>query len=210
MPGVLCLQGGREFTPACIEMDRDVIATSTARHVAVLAGAARVGSDYDGASTRARRHYAGLDVDVAIVPDPRTDLDAAFEALSGRIDLLVLPGGSPSSLHDVLSGPVRDRLVEMYAAGTAISGASAGAMVMCSHMARPDRRDVVAGLDLVDGLALPHWSAGTAPRWSVPGVRLWGLPECGGVIIADGVARSVGAGHASIHDGTAWQPVPTR
>ena len=140
MPGVLCLQGGREFTPACIEMDRDVIATSTARHVAVLAGAARVGSDYDGASTRARRHYAGLDVDVAIVPDPRTDLDAAFEALSGRIDLLVLPGGSPSSLLDVLSGPVRDRLVEMYAAGTAISGASAGAMVMCSHMARPDRR----------------------------------------------------------------------
>jgi len=208
MHGILCLQGGREFTPECVEMDREVLAVAEAQHVAVLAGAARVGSDYDGASTRARRHYAGLDVDVQVVPDPRTDLDAALDAMRSRIDLLVLPGGSPSSLLDVLSGLVRDRLLELHAAGTAISGASAGAMVMCSHMARPDRGDVADGLALVDGLALPHWSAGTPPRWPVPDVQLWGLPECGGVIIDDGVARGVGAGHASTHDGTAWHPVP--
>ena len=177
MPGILCLQGGREFTPECIEMDRDVLTVTGAQHVAVLAGAARVGSDYDGASARARRHYAGLDVDVRVVPDPRTDPAATLEALRSRIDLLVLPGGSPASLLDVVSGIVRDHLLEMYEAGTAISGASAGAMVMCSHMARPDRGDVVAGLDLVEGLALPHWSAGTAPAGPFPTCRCGGCPN---------------------------------
>jgi hypothetical protein len=189
-------------------MDRDVLATANAEVVTVLAGAGRVGTDYAGASARARRHYEALDVEVQVVPDPRTDPRSALEALHDEIDLIVLPGGSPSSLLDVLSGPVRERLIELHAAGTAISGASAGAMAMCSHMARPDRDDVVDGLGLVDGLALPHWSTGAVPRWSVPDVTLWGLPECGGVIIEDGVPRGVGAGVAAVHGRNGWHPVP--
>ena len=43
--GVLCLQGGRELTPPCAEMDAAVLARSNGR-VVVLAGAARIGSDY--------------------------------------------------------------------------------------------------------------------------------------------------------------------
>ena len=115
---------------------------------------------------------------------------------------------SLSSLLDVMSGPVREHLLELRADGMAMSGASAGAMVMCSHTARPDRGDVVDGLGLVDGLALPHWSAGAAPRWSVPDVMLWGLPECGGVIIDNGVPRGVGAGAAAVRSGGGWHPVP--
>jgi cyanophycinase-like exopeptidase len=189
-------------------MDADVIASAGARSAAVLAGAARVGSDYTGASARARRHYAALDVEVWVIPDPRDDVDAALTAMRAEIDLVILPGGSPSSLLDVLAGPVRDRLLELHAAGTSISGASAGAMVMCSHMVRPDRGDVVEGLGLIDGLALPHWNAGADPRWSVPDVTLWGLPECGGVIIDNGAVRGVGAGAASVKDGDGWHPVP--
>jgi len=208
MSGLLCLQGGREFTADCREMDAEVIAAAGARSAAVLAGAARVGSDYAGASARARRHYAALDVEVRIIPDPRDGVDAALNEMHDAIDLLILPGGSPSSLLDVLSGPVRERVLELHAAGAAISGASAGAMVMCSHMVRPDRGDVVNGLGLVDGLALPHWSAGSNPRWSVPEGTLWGLPECGGVLIDDDGPRGVGAGIASVHGADGWRPVP--
>lgn len=191
-------------------MDTDVIDSAGARSAAVLAGAARVGSDYARASARAGRYYEALDVDVRVrvIPDPRVDLRTTLDAMHAKIDLIILPGGSPSSLLDVLSGQVRERLLELHSAGTAISGASAGAMVICSHVARPDRGDVVNGLGLVDGLALPHWRSGADPRWSVPDVTLWGLPECGGVIIEDGVPRGIGVGVSSIHGDDAWHPVP--
>jgi peptidase E len=189
-------------------MDADVISSAAVRSVAVLAGAARVGSDYAGASMRARRYYEALEVEATIVPDPREGVDTAVGALDDGVDLIVLPGGSPSSLLDVVSGPVRSRLLELHAAGTAISGASAGAMVLCSRMARPDRGDVVDGIGLVDGLALPHWSITADPRWSEPDVTLWGLPECGGVIIEHGAVRAVGAGAASVNHGAGWQTIP--
>ena len=173
-----------------------------------VGGAARIGSDYADASMRATRYYEALEVETAIVPDPRAGVDAALGALDDGVDLIVLPGGSPSSLLDVVSGPVRVRLLDLYAAGTAISGASAGAMVLCSRMARPDRGDVVDGIGLVDGLALPHWSITVDPRWTEPDVTLWGLPECGGVIIERGAVRAVGAGAASVNDGGGWQSIP--
>ncbi len=208
MAGLLCLQGGREFTDACRAMDAEVLAAAHATQVAVLAGAARVGSDYDGASARARRYYASLGAEVQTIADPRSDPGASASALVDDIDLVVLPGGSPTLLIDVLTGALRERLLELHAGGTAISGASAGAMVMCSHVVRPDRGDVVDGLGLVDGLALPHWSSGADPRWSVPDVSLWGLPECGGVIVDGETVRGVGAGMASVHHGDGWQPIP--
>jgi hypothetical protein len=226
MTGLVCLQGGREFTADCVEMDRAVLdrplldqpesGRSAARVVAVLAGAARVGSDYDGASRRAERHYQQLiDFSVdrfVVIPDPRTDLGGTLTALDSAIDLLVLPGGSPSSLLGVLSGPVRHRVLELHQAGMTISGASAGAMVVCSSMVRPDRDgDVVDGLGLVDGLALPHWSPGS-DRWPVPSdLTLWGLPECGGAITApDGSVTAVGQGTPSVRrsDTGTWTPLP--
>ena len=209
MPGLLCLQGGREFTIDCVDMDRAVVERASAGVVAVIAGAARVGSDYDGASDRARRHYIGLGVDVVVVPDPREEADRAVEALADSIHLVVLPGGSPANLLGVLSGAVGQRLLAMHASGTAISGASAGAMVLCSRMVRPDRDgNVVEALGLVDGLALPHWSPGAA-RWNVPDSEtLWGLPECGGVLIDGDEYVAVGHGAASIRRQGEWTPVP--
>ena len=209
MSGYVCLQGGREFTPECEEMDRTVIDAAAARHVGVIAGAARIGSDYAGASSRARVHYERLGTHVRTIPDPRVDVDAALAALDGELDLVVLPGGSPSSLLGVLSGSVGERMLALHAAGTAISGASAGAMVLCSHMARPDRGDVTSGLGLVEGLALPHWTPGADPRWPVPDITLWGLPECSGVVIdPDGARTAVGIQAASLRvDGT-WIEVP--
>lgn len=209
MTGRLCLQGGREFTADCVDMDRAVIERSSASVVAVIAGAARIGSDYDGASDRARRYYSGLRVDVVVVPDPRLDVDRSVDTLIDSIDLVVLPGGSPTSLLEVLSGPIGDRLHAMHESGATISGASAGAMVLCTHMVRPDRGgDIVEGLGLVDGVALPHWSPGTS-RWNVPDSEtLWGLPECGGVLIDGAQCTGIGQGAASVRRNGEWTIVP--
>lgn len=210
MTGLICLQGGREFTTECREMDAEVLRVAGPGTVAVLAGAARPGSDYAGASTRARRHYEALGAEVVVVPDPRDGIDVALDALTDDVSLIVLPGGSPQSLREVLSGRVEERVVGMQASRVAISGASAGAMVLCSRMVQPGARaDVVDGLGLVDGLALPHWTAGSDRGWPTPeDLDLWGLPECGGVVIGDGTVRAVGQGEPARRQRGEWRPIP--
>jgi len=200
-------------------MDEAVLALSPPGQVAVLAGAARVGADYDGASARALRYYTDLGAEVTTVPDPRSDPDGALRALDGDLGVVVLPGGSPASLLAVLVGaastPVGRRIVELHRAGVTLSGASAGAMVLCTRTVVPDGGDrgptIADGLGLVDGLALPHWSPG-ADRWPVPDdVDLWGLPECGGVIVAPGGIRAIGDGKPSRRSaGSDWTALPRR
>jgi hypothetical protein len=213
MSGAICLQGGHEFTAGCREMDAQVLALKGAGIVAVLAGAARPGSDYAGASARATRHYAALGADVVTVPDPRESVSAGIDALTDEVSLLILPGGSPASLRDVLSGEVEERVIEMHARGMTISGASAGAMVLCSQMVRPGgTADIIGGLGLVEGLALPHWSPGNDLGWPVlDDLKLWGLPECGGVIVEGSgtelSVRAVGQGEPAIRRGGAWHAV---
>jgi peptidase E len=198
-------------------MDEAVLALSPPGQVAVLAGAARIGADYDGASARARRHYTALGATVTTVPDPRTDPDGALRVLDGDVGIVVLPGGSPASLLAVLVGdtptPVGQRIVELHRSGVTLSGASAGAMVLCTRTFVPDAGDpgptIADGLGLVHGLALPHWSPG-ASRWPVPdGVELWGLPECGGVVVTSDGVRAIGAGEPSRGSaGSDWTPLP--
>jgi peptidase E len=216
-PGVICLQGGRELTAPCDEMDRAVLERSSGT-VAVLPGAARPGSDYAGASARTVAHYERLGATVAVVPDPRDNHVAALDALSASIGLIVLPGGSPGGLLDVLTArpgdsepTIGEQLVALHESGVAVSGASAGAMVLCAETVTPDRaRDLASGLDLVAGLAIPHWSPGSERRWSLPDTLLWGLPECGGVLIEDDSMIGVGQGAASIRVGGAWQAIDRR
>jgi hypothetical protein len=214
--GAICLQGGRELTPACDEMDRAVLERCSGT-VVVLAGAARPGSDYAGASARTVTHYRRLGVGVDVVPDPRDDHGAALAALGDGTGLVVVPGGSPGGLLDVLitrpagASPIAERLIELWSTGTAISGASAGAMVLCARTATPDRSDSdAAGLDLVPGMAIPHWSPGSERRWSLPDKLLWGLPECGGVLIENDSMIGLGRGTASIQIDGAWRTIDRR
>ena len=216
-PGPVCLQGGRELTPPCDEMDRAVL-ECCAGTVVVLAGAARRGSDYRGASARTVAHYERLGVTVTVVPDPRDDHAAALDVLSADVGMIVLPGGSPGGLLDVLTARPNDseasigeRLIALHAGGAAVSGASAGAMVLCAQTATPDRTgSTAAGLDLVRGMAIPHWSRGSERRWSLPDMLLWGLPECGGVLIDDGSMLGVGQDEASVRVDGNWRAVDRR
>lgn len=210
--GVLCLQGGRELSPPCTVMDASVLARSDGR-VVVLAGAAGIGSDYAGSSARAVAHYRGLGAEVAVVPDPREDISTASAALSDGIGLIVMPGGSPGGLLDVLTtidgGSIGRRIAELWQSGAAISGASAGAMVMCTQTVRPGRDSGIAaaGLGFVDGIAVPHWTPGSERRWSLPDGLVWGLPECGGVIIDGDQMTAVGQGHPSVRVGNEWHRI---
>lgn len=209
-PGILCLQGGRELTEPCEEMDRAVLDRCDGT-VVVLAGAARPGSDYSGASARTIAYYRTLGVDVMIVPDPRSDPVRALEVLTDEVGLVVLPGGAPGGLLDVLSavdgGSIGQRLVSLWRSGAGVSGASAGAMVLCARTATPDRSGSADGLGLVGGMAIPHWSPGAERRWEAAASPLWGLPECGGVLIHAGSMSAAGRGTPSVRiDGT-WRPI---
>lgn len=192
-------------------MDAAVLARSDGPAV-VLAGAARIGSDYAGSSERTVAHYRRLGAEVAVVPDPRVDASVALSAMRDGIGLIVMPGGSPGGLLDVLTtidgGSIGRRIAELWQSGTAVSGASAGAMVLCTRTVRPDHDSGIAdGLGFVDGIAVPHWTPGSERRWSLPDGLVWGLPECGGVIIDGDRMTAVGQGDPSVRvDGT-WHPV---
>jgi cyanophycinase-like exopeptidase len=191
---VVCLQGGAEFSDACIAMDTAVLVRAGGP-VVVLASAAAQGRDYTTAGANASRYYASLGASVSVAPDPRDDLGGAVDAVRGA-RLVVLPGGSPSRLAEAL---VETALGAAVAAAHAVSGASAGAMVLCSSTVLPDvaGRPLAPGLGVVpDAVVLPHFTGSS--RWIDPADErsprlVLGLPECSGVVIADGVWRAVGA-----------------
>ena len=97
---------------------------------------------------------------------------------------------------------------ELWSDGAAVSGASAGAMVLCTRTVTPDRSGGTAdGLGFVTGVAIPHWTPGSERRWTLPdGVR-WGLPECGGVLIDSDTVAAAGQGSASVDTGDGWHAV---
>lgn len=205
---MLCLQGGAEFGPDCRTMDADLLVRAGGGPVVVTALAGAEGREYRTAGENGVRHFRSLGAEqVSMAPDVREDPEGALAALrSAR--LVVLPGGSPARLLDVLRAtPVGELLGEQLADGVVLVGSSAGAMVLCEWTVLPDRRGprgpaVVRGLGLVDRLlVVPHWSGGSsrgewlrAVEHTVPDdVQVVGLPEQSGVLVEDGALTSVGA-----------------
>lgn len=198
MHGVVCLQGGAEFRPGCEPMDSAILhrADGAARRVLVAPFAGARGREREGAAENARRWYLALGArDVVVALD---EADAFVDALADA-ELLVLPGGSPSRLLDSL-GPHEHLLRSRLEQGMAISGASAGAMVLCRWTVLPGAAVTVApalGLVPVD-LALPHyrgagdWLEAARPTLPADPVVV-GLPERSGVVIgSDGEWEAVG------------------
>lgn len=197
-------------------MDRAVLALIGPGPVVVLPSAAAQGREYATAGRNAEGYYTGLGAEVVVAPDPREDLLGAVEAIRSAA-LVVLPGGSPARLVEAL---VHTALGAAVAAAPAISGASAGAMVLCATTVLPDvaEHPLVPGLALVpDSLVVPHFAGSL--RWIEPGHDgprlLLGLPECSGVIITDRTFTAVGARSTTVYEdgakrvvavGESWQP----
>ena len=202
----ICLQGGGEFSPGCRAMDADLVRRAGGR-VVVTALAGAPGRDYDTATANGVRHFRAIGAgDVVGAPDARADPAGARQALE-QARLLVLPGGSPSRLLTALrTTPVGAVLTELLGDGAVVMGASAGAMVLGTWTALPDRRSagamaVTEALGLAGDLAVvPHWSGGSSRGdWlralaaQLPASTvLLGLPEESGVLVEDGVLTAVG------------------
>ncbi len=185
----MCLQGGAEFGPGCEPMDAAMLQPAGGgggpRRVLVAPFAGRPGRERQLAGANARRWYRGLgatEVDLVL------DEDGFAQALD-RAELLVLPGGSPSRLLEALA-PQAEAIQAANVRGTAVSGASAGAMVLCRWTVLPDAGLRVApGLGLVPvDLVLVHYRGSRA--WldaaaaSLPADALvLGLPERSGAVV---------------------------
>ena len=210
---MICLQGGAEFGPGCRAMDIDLLRRAGGGPVVVAALAGAAGSEYRTAGENGVRHFRALGAaDATVAPDVREDADGALAALR-RARLLVLPGGSPFRLLDVLqTTPVGALVQELHDDGVVVMGSSAGAMVLCEWTVLPDRRGprgpaVQRGLGLVpDLVVVPHWSGGSSRgEWlravdeTVPsGVHVVGLPEESGVLVQDGELTAVGRSPAAL------------
>lgn len=210
--GLICLQGGNEFSLACREMDALLLDRANGGPVVVVPLAGKQGREYDTAGANATRHFRTLGAnDVTVAPDARDDLAGAAAAVE-RAALVVLPGGSPARLRDAIAGtPLHDAL--RTAAGDpdrVLMGSSAGAMVLCRWTLLPEHGPRTSeGLGIVDDFAvIPHFD-GRNDRWeaalhsAAPGVDLLGIPEESGVLLDGEVVTAVGTRPTTlIGDGT--------
>ena len=194
------LQGGGEFSPGCLPMDSELVA-AVGGPVVVTALAGAPGREHDTANRHGVAHYrAAGATDVSAAPDVRSDPEGALAALR-RARLVVLPGGSPARLLEALTSTgIAQVLAELLAAGGAVMGSSAGAMVLGEWTVLPEGGARVArGLGLVPGvLVVPHWS-GPRGDWlravdagTPPDTDVLGIPEESGVLVGDGGWRPVG------------------
>jgi peptidase E len=195
--GLICLQGGGEFSPPCRDMDALLLDAAGGGPVAVLplASAPR---DYDPTAAEAVRHLTALGARDVRVADPRRPQDV----LDGA-SLVVLPGGSPARLHAALQAqPLRNAL-SRAANDAVVMGASAGAMLLCAWTVLPeDGLSTAEGLGAVGDFAvLPHYD-GPRPEWEAAlaayGVDLLGIPECSGVLLDGENVTAVGAQAATL------------
>lgn len=208
--GTIALQGGAEFSPRCRDLDLAILATAPFGPIVVLAGAAEPGEQYERTNAHGvAAHRRLVDDEVLGAPDPREDLEGAIDVLA-RASTVVLPGGSPGGLLDVLRLPgVTEVLRDRWQAGATISGSSAGAMVLGERTWVPDRDEVVDGLGFAPGIVRPHHDGDDVRRFRGDATLLrWGLPECGGVLVTGDEVHAVGVPGAVVARDDEVVPVP--
>jgi cyanophycinase-like exopeptidase len=187
----VCLQGGAEFGVASHEMDTTLLKLARPGPVVVVPLATPSGAAYQRTGAHAVGYYSALGASsVLVATDAREDDDAAC-AVVGDAGMVVLPGGSPSRLLEVLT-QTRLGLVlrDVIDDGGLVVGASAGAMCLAAWTLLPDQGStVLPGLDIVPGaLVLPHYDVsrrGQAERLLAglpPATSVLCLPEQSGVL----------------------------
>lgn len=203
--GLICLQGGAEHTAPCAEMDAALLDGANARGAVVVAPlASETPAQYAGTAANALRYWRDLGATASAAPDPRDGVAATVAAIAAA-ELLVLPGGSPARALAVLDGAVGQAVLAHVARGGAVSGSSAGAMVLCAWSLLPEGRSraLAPGLAAVrDLLVVPHFRRGQ-PGWvddarrllddaAEPDVDVLAIPECSGVLVTDDALVAVG------------------
>lgn len=147
--GPLALLGSGEYTPAMDETDRALLAALGRSHPRVALIPVASGLEPGGPqhwNGMGVRHFDTLGVEPVPVPFvTRADADtpAVLDALRGA-DLFYFSGGNPEHLVESLHGTQAWAMITAaHAAGAAIAGCSAGAMMLGAHTIRV--RAVAAG-----------------------------------------------------------------
>lgn len=208
---ILALVGGAEFRPGCVAADRRLLslaAPGRPARVAILPTAARFSQPLLAAANGVG-HFAAL----GATPEPLLLLERADAERSeileqiAATDLLYIAGGDPVYLLETLRDtPAWATILDRLRVGAlALAGSSAGAMILGRKMWRPGQGDLVAALDLVAVVVLPHHRPGQDER--VARLRphldadlcLLGLPEMAAAIW-NGAAWEAGVGVITCYD----------
>jgi len=220
-PGPVALIGGAEFLPGNEDHDRQLVVAAerlgTDRPAFVIATAA-ARQNPDAAVRRAVAWYAGLGLTVEELPvrGRRQANDEAIAARARSARFLVLTGGDPGLLVDVLEqSRVWAAIRDAWAGGAALGASSAGAMALGEWSLIRDRvpgdarRRPRTGLAVVRGIAvLPHFET-FGHRWvesaraALPDATLLGIDERSAAVWSDGTWRAAGAGGVTVIRGSA-------
>ena len=193
MPGPLALVGSGEYTPAMLEIERDLIAGRPPRYVQIPTAAGREGEariSYWVELGRAQAARIGVEAVPLVVLDREQANDPAIAAQVDGAGLVYLSGGSPAYLADTLRGTLLWQAIRTaWEGGAALAGCSAGAMALADRVPDLFRRSggEREGLNLLPHLrVLPHFDAMlgripdllTRPFLKAPaGVSLVGVDE---------------------------------
>lgn len=164
--GTILLAGGAEFGGEMASPDRRALdlAGGLSARVSIIPAAAAPDDNHRRAGENGVRWFRSLGA-TAVVALPLIDRvsaeDPGVVRDLQRSTFIYIPGGFPRYLEQTLTGSAGWAAIkEAYRNGAVVAGASAGAMVFCSHYFDPDSGEVHQGLGLVPNTCfLPHHDA---------------------------------------------------
>ena len=218
--GTILLAGGAEFggemaSPDCRALD---LAGGLSARVSIIPAAAAPDDNHRRAGENGVLWFRSLGA-TAVRALPLIDRVSADDPDVVRdlhqSTIIYILGGFPRYLEQTLTGSAGwAAIIEAYRNGAVVAGASAGAMVLCSHYFDPDSGEVFQGLGLVPNTCfLPHhdtFGHRWVPRLSTllpTTVKLIGVDEETAILsgTANGKWEVSGKGGATIYHAAATE-----
>lgn len=203
------LVGSGEFTPAMLDIDREILGSIGVEPTVVILPTAAAGENPEEWATRGVRHFLDLGArSIALMVLDRSHAEDPDNVRAIRdADLLYISGGKPARLLDAIEGsPLWRGFLLARGAGAWLLGSSAGAMVLgdWTLVHRPEDGDGtptqwMPGLGMIQGAAVvPHFDAWTESEDLVLALGgacdVFGIDEDTALLLEGGSARVLGAG----------------
>ena len=172
----ICLVGSGEFTPAMVDIDREILATIGPSPRVVILPTASAGENPEEWATWGVGHFLRLGArSIALMVLERSHAEETENVRSiERADLLYISGGKPARLLAALEGsPLWGGFLHARREGAWLVGSSAGAMALgdWTLVHRPEDGDGtptqwMPGLGMLQGMAVvPHFDAWDEAEW---------------------------------------------
>ena len=213
------LVGSGEFTPAMLDIDREILATIGPSPRVVILPTASAGENPEEWATWGVGHFLRLgarSIALMVLERSHAEEDENVRVVE-RADLLYISGGKPARLLAALEGsPLWSGFLKARREGAWLVGSSAGAMALgdWTLVHRPEDGDGtptqwMPGLGMLQGMAVvPHfdaWNEAEVLTAQIAGsCRVFGIDEDTAVLLERGRARVAGRGVARFIRGGHW------